>query len=86
MRRRLGWTSAGVLTVAVATLALVARQGDVLRIATSGNAAVLGLADRGSIRPGLRADLVAVQGDPAADIAALRRVALVIKDGTRVSR
>lgn len=54
----------------------------VLRIATSGNAAVLGLADRvGAIRPGLIADMVAVDGDPVADIAALEHVRLVVKDG-----
>jgi imidazolonepropionase-like amidohydrolase len=54
----------------------------VLRIATSGNAAVLGLADRvGAIRPGMAADLVAVDGDPAGDIAALEKVRLVMKEG-----
>ncbi len=37
------------------------------------------LADRGSIAPGKRADLVLIEGDPTADITALRRVALVIK-------
>ncbi|WP_344697609.1 amidohydrolase family protein [Sphingomonas rosea] len=54
---------------------------DVLAAATSGNAKAFGLADRGSIRPGLRADLVAVEGDPSTDIGAIRRVRMVIKDG-----
>lgn len=35
----------------------------------------------GTIEPGKRADLIAVDGDPLADIAALRRVTLVMKDG-----
>ena len=53
----------------------------VLREATSGNARIFHLADRGSIRPGLLADLVAVAGDPTQDVAALRHVQLVMKGG-----
>ncbi|WP_345127521.1 amidohydrolase family protein [Hymenobacter antarcticus] len=53
----------------------------VLRQATSGNARIFHLADRGSIRPGLLADLVAVAGDPTQDVAALRQVQLVMKGG-----
>jgi imidazolonepropionase-like amidohydrolase len=55
---------------------------DVLRSATSVNADVFGYADRiGRIRKGLLADLVAVDGDPATAISAVRRVRLVMKNG-----
>jgi imidazolonepropionase-like amidohydrolase len=38
-------------------------------------------AEVGSLAPGKRADLIAIEGDPLADIEALRRVRLVMKDG-----
>lgn len=56
----------------------------VLQAATSGNARIFGLGDRGSIRPGLLADLVAVEGDPSQDVTAVRSVKMVIKGGAVV--
>jgi hypothetical protein len=54
----------------------------VLQIATLGGASVMHL-DRelGSVTPGKLADLIVVNGDPVADIHALRRVETVVKGG-----
>ena len=55
---------------------------DVLRSATSVTAKVLDMDSMiGRIAPGMRADIIAVAGDPIASIGALRQVRLVMKDG-----
>ncbi len=55
---------------------------DVLRSATSVNARVFHLDDRlGQIRPGLLADLIAVEGDPTTRMSDIRNVRLVMKGG-----
>jgi len=55
---------------------------DAIRAGTVNGAALLGWQDQiGSLKPGLLADIVAVEGDPLQDIAALRRVTFVMKGG-----
>lgn len=55
---------------------------EALQAATVNGATLLGLQDEiGTIEPGKRADLVAVDGDPLADIAALEQVVCVLRDG-----
>ena len=55
---------------------------DALRAATSTAARVLGLESRiGTIAPGFCADLMAIEGDPLADIAAVAAVRFVMQTG-----
>jgi imidazolonepropionase-like amidohydrolase len=59
------------------------RPMDAIVSATSGAARSLTLEDRiGAIAPGMDADLIAVDGDPSRDIAALRRVRFIMRQGT----
>ena len=55
-----------------------------LQTATLNAATVLGAADLGQIAPGFHADIVAVPGNPLADIALTRKVAFVMKGGAVV--
>jgi imidazolonepropionase-like amidohydrolase len=58
-----------------------------LRAATAAAARALRMDDRiGAVRSGMLADIVAVEGDPTADIRALRKVTLVMKGGTVYKR
>jgi imidazolonepropionase-like amidohydrolase len=53
----------------------------VMIAATSGNARIFHLGDRGQVKPGLLADLVAMPGDPTRDVSAAEHVNFVMKGG-----
>ena len=53
----------------------------VMIAATSGNANIFHLGDRGELKPGLLADLVAMPGDPTRDVSAVEHVNFVMKGG-----
>ncbi|MEA2599600.1 MAG: hypothetical protein QOF89_592 [Acidobacteriota bacterium] len=59
---------------------------DALAAATSAPAAAFRLADRGRIAPGLRADLLMVQGDPTVNIKNTRKIQRIWKGGVEVER
>ena len=71
-------------------LALLVRDGmtpiQALAAATSVPARIFRLSDRGAIKPGMRADLVLVQGDPTENILDTRKIVAVWKRGVRVQR
>jgi imidazolonepropionase-like amidohydrolase len=54
---------------------------DAIRSATTRAAEALMLTDRGDLRAGLLADIIALDGNPLQDISALRRVVFVMKGG-----
>lgn len=54
---------------------------EAIRLATSVNARILGAPHLGSIKPGMHADLIAIEEDPLEDIANLRRVRQVVLKG-----
>jgi imidazolonepropionase-like amidohydrolase len=54
-----------------------------LKAATGVAATALHMEEKvGAVKAGMLADLIAVEGDPTADIKALRKVKLVMKGGT----
>ena len=55
---------------------------DALRTATSSDAELLGIAQKaGTLEKGKLADIIAMPGDPTADITATERVSFVMKEG-----
>ena len=62
--------------------------GEVMKIATSGSASLLGdkAADLGYVKPGYHADLIIVEGDPLSDPKAHARIRHVFKSGKIVDR
>jgi imidazolonepropionase-like amidohydrolase len=75
-----------VLRYAIAQTALIDMPPVVaLRTATSIAAAACGLADRkGRLAPGFDADILAVDGNPLADLDALHSIRAVFANGTRI--
>ncbi len=71
-------------------LALLVEAGltpaEALTAATAAPAQAFGLDDRGRIAPGLRADLLLVDGDPTTDVRATRKIVGVWKLGVEVDR
>jgi imidazolonepropionase-like amidohydrolase len=59
---------------------------EALNAATALPAEVFGLADRGRIARGLRADLVLIEGNPIADIKDTRRIVGIWKEGVELDR
>lgn len=59
---------------------------EALAAATSVPAKAFRLADRGRIAPGLKADLLLVEGDPTADILATRNLLRIWKSGREIER
>ncbi len=57
-----------------------------IRSATLDAAALMGMPEVGTIEPGKLADIVAVSGDPLADVTLLEKIGFVMKDGVVVRK
>ena len=57
---------------------------EALKASSSSTAKYFNLTDRGRIVPGLKADLVLVEGDPTSNIADTRKIKKVWKDGVEL--
>lgn len=62
------------------------RPVDALRAATGAAADAFGLADRGRIAPGRKADVILVRGDPTREVRTTRELEAIWKDGVRFER
>jgi imidazolonepropionase-like amidohydrolase len=81
-----GWPAGSALHVELRKLVAAGfSPGEVLRAATAGNAGAFGMADRGLVAEGRRADLLLIDGDPTADLGALERLRLVLRGGVPVT-
>jgi imidazolonepropionase-like amidohydrolase len=69
-----------------AVLELKLTPAEVLMAVTATAAEAIGLRDRGVLRPGKRADLIVIDGDPLRDPACLENVRAVMKAGSWVRR
>ncbi len=58
---------------------------EVLRMATSGNADIMGLKNTGRLAPGKEADIVFLRADPTTDVRNVRQVDSVVSDGKAYS-
>jgi imidazolonepropionase-like amidohydrolase len=75
----------GLIKQQIITVMDVSEAGErlgAIQAATVNAAELLGLSNIGVIQPGKFADIIAVEGDPLANIATMERVLFVMKGGT----
>ncbi|MET9290337.1 amidohydrolase family protein [Streptomyces sp. NPDC003077] len=62
------------------------KHAEILDMATVNPAHALGLSDTGALAPGMRADLIIIDGNPLTELAALRRIQHVFTAGRSVTK